>query len=162
MNKLFTKVAALSVGLAMAAGVGAAVGSREAKVARAAEYKAYTLDGTQTTSADGDNSYSTSSSVTQNGLNWSVVANTTINPWRFGGKSISGVDRAASSTAAVSSQNISKVVLSVGTATVTVNSITLKVGTTQGGSATSSIEKTYTASSDITFNRPDGKDWSNK
>ena len=37
MNKLFTKVAALSVGLAMAIGVGVAVGGRSAKVAKAAE-----------------------------------------------------------------------------------------------------------------------------
>ena len=37
MNKLFSKVAALSVGLAMAIGVGVAVGSKEAKVVRAAE-----------------------------------------------------------------------------------------------------------------------------
>lgn len=35
MNKLFSKVAALSVGLAMAIGVGVAVGSKEAKVASA-------------------------------------------------------------------------------------------------------------------------------
>ncbi|MBQ6921084.1 MAG: hypothetical protein IJQ72_04205 [Bacilli bacterium] len=35
MNKLFSKVAALSVGLAMAIGVGVAVGSKEARVAKA-------------------------------------------------------------------------------------------------------------------------------
>ena len=33
MNKLFTKVATLSIGLAMAIGVGVAVGGREAKAA---------------------------------------------------------------------------------------------------------------------------------
>lgn len=38
MNKLFLKVATLSVGLAMAIGVGAAVGSKEARVARADNY----------------------------------------------------------------------------------------------------------------------------
>lgn len=36
MNKLFTKIAGLSIGLAMAIGVGVAVGSKEAKVANAA------------------------------------------------------------------------------------------------------------------------------
>ncbi len=36
MNKLFTKIAGLSLGLAMAIGVGVAVGSKEAKVANAA------------------------------------------------------------------------------------------------------------------------------
>ena len=35
MNKLFSKIAALSVGLAMAIGVGVAIGSKEAKVAKA-------------------------------------------------------------------------------------------------------------------------------
>ena len=35
MNKLFSKIATLSVGLAMAIGVGVAIGSKEAKVARA-------------------------------------------------------------------------------------------------------------------------------
>ena len=38
MNKLFSKVATLSVGLAMAIGVGVAVGSKEARVARADNY----------------------------------------------------------------------------------------------------------------------------
>lgn len=37
MNKLFSKIAALSVGLAMAIGVGVAVGSRKAEVVKAAE-----------------------------------------------------------------------------------------------------------------------------
>lgn len=37
MNKLFTKIAGLSIGLAMAIGVGVAVGSKEAKVANAAD-----------------------------------------------------------------------------------------------------------------------------
>ena len=36
MNKLFTKIATLSVGLAMAIGVGVAVGSRESAKAQAA------------------------------------------------------------------------------------------------------------------------------
>ena len=45
MNKLFTKVAALSVGLAMAVGVGVAVGSKSVRKASATSYSvAYTLD----------------------------------------------------------------------------------------------------------------------
>ena len=43
MNKLFSKVAALSVGLAMAIGVGVAVSSKEAKVARAESEIEFTL-----------------------------------------------------------------------------------------------------------------------
>lgn len=44
MNKLFSKVATLSVGLAMAIGVGVALGSKEAKVARA-DSENYTFSG---------------------------------------------------------------------------------------------------------------------
>ncbi len=43
MNKLFSKVATLSVGLAMAIGVGVAVGSKEAKVAKAENVLEFTL-----------------------------------------------------------------------------------------------------------------------
>ena len=43
MNKLFTKIAALSVGLAMAAGVGVAIdGHKDSKVVKAAEGDAVT------------------------------------------------------------------------------------------------------------------------
>ncbi len=52
MNKLFTKVAALSVGLAMAIGVGVQLGSKSPVGAKAAEGDVvYTLDGSTTTVA---------------------------------------------------------------------------------------------------------------
>ena len=54
MKKVFTKIAGLSVGLAMAIGVGVAVGSKEAKVARADETADFTL--------------SSASSVTESGV----------------------------------------------------------------------------------------------
>ena len=50
----------------------------------------YTLDGTIT---GGTNGYDTESSITQNGMRWGVVGNTTTNPWRIGGKSLDAVDR---------------------------------------------------------------------
>ena len=54
MNKLFSKIAALSVGLAMAVGVGVAVGSKGVKRAEATSYAvAYTLD-CVTASTNGD------------------------------------------------------------------------------------------------------------
>ncbi len=48
MNKLFSKIATLSVGLAMAIGVGVAVGSKEARVARADDV---TVNGSQFSAA---------------------------------------------------------------------------------------------------------------
>ena len=51
MNKLFTKVAALSVGLAMAIGVGVAVGGRSVKVAKAAEAVLMSCDMTAKTAS---------------------------------------------------------------------------------------------------------------
>lgn len=169
MNKLITKIASLSLGLALAVGVGVALGQKEAVRAKAATYTAYTLDGTITTSADGDNSYSTTSSVTQSGLSWGVVGNTTISPWRIGGGKNIAVDdfhevRTVASKAAVSSENISKVEVAIGTKTTNliVESFTLKVGTAEGLEDVSSVSATFAASSTVVFNRPDGHNWTNR
>ena len=163
MNKLFNKIAAGVVGLAMAVGVGVAIGSQskaESRSVKAADVLAYTLDGTIT---GGNNNYANASSITQSGVAWSVYGNTMENPWRIGGKSITNTSRKVQSSAAVSSQNISKVVLEVGTAnSVTVNSLTLMVGTASGGSQTSTVTGTFAANSTITFSRPSGKDWTSK
>ena len=84
------------------------------------EVVAYTLDGTQT---GGTNGYATESEITQNNITWMVTANTDINPWRFGGKNLSEEDRPAYTTTALTSNstNITKVVVTNGTATATVN-----------------------------------------
>ena len=50
----------------------------------------YTLDGTIT---GGTNTYADASEITQNGKDWLVTGNTTTNPWRIGGKSLTNVDR---------------------------------------------------------------------
>lgn len=50
----------------------------------------YTLDGTQT---GGSNGYADASTITQDNMTWSVMGNTTTNPWRIGGKSLDKVDR---------------------------------------------------------------------
>jgi hypothetical protein len=159
MNKLFSKIAALSVGLTMAVGVGVALGSKKAEVVKADDPVAYTL----TYASTGNNGYAGSGNATIDGVEWTVEGNGTMDPWRLGGKSLNEVDRRVFSTGAVSSENISKVVLTVGTASsITVNSLTLKVGTSAGGSETSTVSGTFVASSDITFNRPTDADWSNK
>ena len=178
MNKLFSRIAALSVGLAMAVGVGVALGHQSVKVAKAAEYSAYKLDGSVVTAVSGDPTYSNDSNynnesvATQNELSWKVVGNTTMNPWRIGGKGAKNkvtytYDRTIASQAAVSSENISKVEVSIGTISTSnfaINSFTMNVSTAVdgGGTIESSLTGTLSASSVTTFTRPDGKDWSNK
>lgn len=112
--------------------------------------------------AGSNTSYAGSGNVTIDNVSWAVNGNNSMIPWRIGGKSISNTDRTVTSNAAVSSENISSVKLTVGNAdSITVNSLTLKVGTTKGASDVSSVTATFSANSDITFERPSGKDWSN-
>ena len=89
----------------------------------------YTLDGTVTTG--GNSNYDQDGGgLTQDGISWSVTGNTTINPWRIGGKVASGtsaVDRAAYSKTAMGSA-ITKVELVIGDINLSsVNSIKLIV-----------------------------------
>ena len=46
---------------------------------------AYTLDGTIT---EGSNGFAVESDIEQNGITWKVMGNTTMDPWRIGGKTI--------------------------------------------------------------------------
>ena len=123
------------------------------------EQVAYTLDGTQT---GGTNGYATVSDIEQNGISWGVTANTTMNPWRFGGKNLSGELRTAASKSAVSEENITKVVVNTGTATITVDSVKLYVGTAEGLKDVSELSLAFVASSALTFERPESADWSNR
>ena len=89
----------------------------------------YTLDGTITTG--GNSNYAQDGDgLTQNGISWSVTGNTTINPWRIGGKVNSGtgtVDREAYSKTAMTSA-ITKIELEIGDINLSsVNSIKLIV-----------------------------------
>ncbi len=124
------------------------------------EVVAYTLDGTIT---GGTNGYATESEITQNNMTWMVTGNTTVNPWRIGGKSLSNVDRPVYSTGTIS-DNITKIVVTHGTAAnVTVNSMTLIVSANSDFSnPTSTLTGDFVASSTTTFNRPNNADWSGK
>lgn len=118
----------------------------------------YTLDGTQT---GGNNGYATESEITQGNITWMVTGNTTMNPWRIGGKNLSEVDRPLYSTSTLS-DDITKVVVTNGTATATVNSMTLIVSANSDFSnPTSTVSGTWAASSTTTFERPANTDWSN-
>ena len=169
MNKLISKIVGVALGLTLAAGTGVAIATnaktQKASVVEAAESTAYTLTAVSTGgNTSPHNSYTAAATTTVDGVEWSVTGNSNMVPWRLGGKSISNVSRTVQSNAVVSTQNITKVVLTTGASSgsITVNSLTLKVGTAAGGSQTSSVSGTYAASSSITFNRPTGADWTGK
>ena len=120
---------------------------------------AYTLDGTIT---GGTTGYATESEITQNNITWMVTGNTTMNPWRIGGKNLSNENRPLYSTSPLS-DDIVKVVVTNGTATATVNSMTLIVSPNADFSEpTSTISGTWAVSSTTMFERPAGADWSGK
>ncbi len=109
----------------------------------------YTLDGTVT---GGTSGYADESTITQNSITWKATANTTMNPWRFGGKNLTAKNRAVYSTTPISS-NISSIEVESGTATLTVNSLTITVHNSANDAAngTNAIAtKTETTSTSIT------------
>lgn len=114
-----------------------------------AEQVAYTL----TPITGTDNGYATSEDITIDGITWNVTGNSTMNPWRLGGKSLSGVDREVYSKTAMSDA-ITKVELEVGAASsITVNSVKLIVASNADFSTTiDEVTKSFSANSTITFN----------
>ena len=119
----------------------------------------YTLDGTTT---GGTNGYATASDITQNGILWKVTGNTTQNPWRIGGKNLSGVDRTVYSTTAMSN-SIIKIEITHGAASgVTVNSMTVIVSKNADfSSPISTLTPTFVANNKVTIEKPSGQDWTN-
>lgn len=128
--------------------------------ALAAETLFYTLDGTITASGGNTSSYAEESSITQNQIEWGVVGNVSINPWRIGGKSLSSVDRTVYSKTAMGSA-ISKIEVVLGSKTCTLNSLKLEVA---NNSTFSTILYTRTISSPAastthTFTPSSGTEW---
>jgi len=74
-----------------------------------------------------NNGYNNNCDIAIGGITWNFTGNSTINPWRLGGKSLNGVDRLVYTKTAMDAA-ISKVDLMVGTASsITVNSLKLTV-----------------------------------
>ncbi|MBR0313937.1 MAG: choice-of-anchor J domain-containing protein [Bacteroidales bacterium] len=119
----------------------------------------YTLDGEIT---GGDNGYATESEITQNDISWKVTGNTTMSPWRIGGKSLTSIDKPVYSTTAIG-KNISKIEITHGAASsIIVNSMTVIVSKNADFSnPVSTLTPTFAASGTVTVNRPNGADWSN-
>lgn len=126
----------------------------------------YTLDGTVTSSG---NAYATASDVTQDGIDWKVTANTTMNPWRVGGKSITNVDRPIYSTTAIEG-NVSRITVGSGGAHdgLAVNSLTISVHNSAADAASGSnpiATKSFTtgiAGATVTFEKEDNTSWAGK
>ena len=126
-------------------------------VAWADEELAYTLQPTSGT----NNGYAGNCDIEINGITWNLTGNSTIQPWRIGGKSLNGVDRELYSKTAIEG-NITKIEVTHGTASgITINSWTLVVASDESfTSVVSTLTPTFTASETTTITRPDGVDWS--
>ena len=94
------------------------------------------------------------------GITWNLTGNSTMQPWRIGGKSLTNADRALYSKTAMP-YNISKIEVTHGTASsITVNSFKLIVSDEANGAGTE-IDVTFKASATTTIELPAG-DYTNK
>ena len=153
MNKLFKSIVAASVGVAMAIGVGAGLGREASAVYAESVY--YTLNPV----AGSDNGYASAEDIEIDDITWNVTGNSTLVPWRIGGKNLTGVDRNVFSKTAMPG-DITKVELVVGSASsVTVNSVQLKVGASSGAFTLDTVSKSFTANSTLTFTPSEGETW---
>ena len=120
----------------------------------------YTLDGTQT---GGGSAYYDASTITQDGVTWSVTGNTMINPWRIGGKNLNGVGREVYSTGTLD-ETVTKVTLDFGqkSSNLTVNSVTMIVASDNGfNNVIEEKSVTFAASSTVDVTPGTGIEWTN-
>jgi uncharacterized repeat protein (TIGR02543 family) len=137
-----------------------------------AESVVYTLI---TDTTGGSNCYATLSediSITNHDkkIVWNAVGNTTLSPWRIGGKNITNTVRPIYSETAIS-DNVTKVVVTHGSysltagATVILNVYSTAAAAAAGGTTNriSSVSGgTITANKVITFSRPTGHNWTGR
>ena len=152
------KLGALILGAILTIGIGAGISvNPRTDVAHAESTAVYTL----TPAAGSNNSYSGNCDIKIDGVTWNLTGNSTMLPWRLGGKEIANTDRALYSKTAISN-SITHIDVNIGTASsVTVNSFKLLVGSTAGASDISELTATFKASSTITFEKPAEADWTN-
>ena len=98
--------------------------------------------------AGSNNSYAGNCDIEIDGITWNLTGNSTMNPWRMGGKNLENVDRTLYSKTPMNGE-VNKVVLSVGTSSLTVNSSKLLVA--DNADFTNAVETSFetTASTDI-------------
>ena len=106
-------------------------------------------------------SYASNCDITIAGIKWNLTGNSTMQPWRIGGKSITNQDRALYSKTAMPF-NISKIEVTHGTASsITVNSFKVIVSDAANGAGVE-IPVTFKASTTTTIELPAGADYTNK
>lgn len=134
----------------------------QAITVNAASSETPSLQYTLTPASGSNNSYAGNCDIEINGITWNLTGNSTLKPWRIGGKSLSGVDRALYSKTALA-KNISKIEITHGAASdITVNSMTVIVASDADfNNVISTLTPTFAANSTVTIDRPSGKDWSN-
>lgn len=107
-----------------------------------------------------NNGYAGNCDVTVNGIKWNLTGNSTMDPWRIGGKKITNQDRALYSKTPLA-YNIDKIEVTHGTAnSITVNSFKLIISDEANG-AGETIDVAFKASATTTIDLPEG-DYTNK
>ena len=109
-----------------------------------------------------NNAYANDCDITIDDIVWNVTGNSTLTPWRIGGKSLDKVDRTVYSKTAMNSE-INKVELTVGNASsITVNSLKLVVASDASFSTVlDEVSATFEVNSTITFQPTSGQNWAN-
>lgn len=123
-------------------------------------YAFYTLDTTSSLQGT-NNSYTGNCDIVSGDITWNFGGNSTSNPWRLGGKSISEEDRTVYTKTAMGSA-IQKLTLTLGSASgITINSLTLTVASDAAFSdVIDEIEVTsVTTSGDNEFTPSTGTEW---
>ena len=126
----------------------------------AAETVAYTLTPAATGgNSSPHNSYASAADWTYEGITWNVTGNSSMVPWRIGGKSITAQDRAVYTKTAMAA-DITKIEITHATVNITCNSCTLTISDAANGDGeTFPVEVTQNTTTTITL--PEG-DYSNK
>lgn len=116
-----------------------------------------------------DNGYASSEDILVEAITWNVMGNSTLTPWRLGGKSISNENRAIYSKTAIPA-NISQIIITNGgtSGSITVNSMKVYVCSSAAGAAAStptdvvaSFTPEYVQDDDVTINKADETSWAN-
>lgn len=107
-----------------------------------------------------NNGYAANCDITIDGIKWNLTGNSTMQPWRIGGKGITNQDRALYSKTPLA-YNIDKIEVIHGTASgITVNSFKLIISDEANG-AGETIDVAFKASATTTIDLPEG-DYTNK
>ena len=134
----------------------------QAITVNAASSETPSLQYTLTPASGSNNSYTGNCDIDIDGITWNLSGNSQQIPWRIGGKSLRGVNRALYSKTALN-KSITSIEITHGAASsITVNSMTVIVASDADfNNVISTLTPTFAANSTVTIDRPSGKDWSN-